>query len=162
VDPDLHAAQPHAREGEGVHHWDIDFVPAPAAAGAAIKEVRPLWLDAGKGAYPVFDAQRGWAATAATRSPATRGAERAKIGAGQHITAPANMTLVAAGGHVRPGGLFVDLKTSRGGRIKTIFRSEAECYEPTGAASWDAWMTFTKPGWRFAVRQGDTLSVSVT
>lgn len=143
--------------------WDIDFVPWPAAATAAITEVSPLWLDVGKGAYPVFDAQCGWGRNGRYTFPDdARGAERAKIGGAQHVTAPANMTLVVAGGHVHPGGLFVDLKTSRGARTKTIFRSEATYYEPAGAVSWDASMTFTKAGWRVAVRKGDTLSVSAT
>ena len=75
---------------------------------------------------------------------------------------PEDVTLVAAGGHVHPGGLHVDLKASRGGRTTTIFRSEAKYYEPAGAVSWDASMTFTKPDWRVAMRKGDTLSVSAT
>jgi hypothetical protein len=73
-----------------------------------------------------------------------------------------DVTLVAAGGHVHPGGLWVDLKSSRGADTKTVFRSEAKYYEPAGAVSWDASMTFTKPSWRVAVRKGDTLSVSST
>jgi hypothetical protein len=143
--------------------WDVDFVPAPAAAAAHIKEVQPLWLDVGEGAYPVFDAQRGWGENGRYRFPEdARGAERRKIGSQQHVTAPADLTLVAAGGHVHPGGLWVDLRSSRGDQTKTIFRSEAKYYEPAGAVSWDASMTFTKPDWRVAVRKGDTLSVSTT
>jgi hypothetical protein len=143
--------------------WDMDFVPAPAAAKAGIKEVSPLWLDVGADNYPVFDAHRGWGRHGRYTFPDdARGAERRKIGEAQHITAPADMTLVAAGGHVHPGGLWVDLKASRGGRTKTIFRSEAKYYEPAGAVSWDASMTFTRPDWRVAVRKGDTLSVSTT
>jgi hypothetical protein len=56
----------------------------------------------------------------------------------------------------------VDLKTTRRDQTRTIFRSEAKYYEPAGAVSWDASMTFTKPNWRVAVRKGDTLSVSTT
>jgi hypothetical protein len=160
--------------------WDIDFVPAASAAAAAIKQVSPLWLDVGSGNYPVFDAQRGSGKNGRYRFPDdARGAERRKIGPVQHFTAPADMTLVAAGGHVHPGGLWVDLKISRGdsvpsgngddayrappprnARTKTIFRSEAKYYEPAGAVSWDASMTFTKPDWRVAVHKGDMLSVS--
>ena len=143
--------------------WDIDFVPQAAAAAANIKEVQPLWLDVGKGLYPVFDAQRGWGKRGRYRFPEdARGAERQKIGPQQRVTAPADLTLVAAGGHVHPGGLWVDLNSSRGDQTKTIFRSEAKYYEPAGAVSWDASMTFTKPDWRIAVRKGDTLSVSTT
>jgi hypothetical protein len=160
--------------------WDIDFVPSASAAAAGIKQVSPLWLDVGSGNYPVFDARRGWGTDGRYRFPEdARGAERRKLGPTQHFTAPVDMTLVAAGGHVHPGGLWVDLRLSRGdsvplgngddayrappprnARTKTIFRSEAKYYEPAGAVSWDASMTFTKPGWRVAVRKGDMLSVS--
>jgi hypothetical protein len=143
--------------------WDVDFVPEAAAAAAGIKEVQPLWLDVGDGNYPVFDAQRGWGSKGRYTFPDdARGAERAKIGPQQHVRVPMNITLVAAGGHVHPGGLWVDLRSSRGTDTKTVFRSEAKYYEPAGAVSWDASMTFTKPSWRVAVRKGDTLSVSST
>jgi hypothetical protein len=143
--------------------WDIDFVPAAAAAKAGIKEVQPLWLDVGKGNYPVFDALRGRGRNSRYTFPDdARGAERSKIGEAQRITVPFDATLVAAGGHVHPGGLWVDLKSTRGDVTKKVFRSEAEYYEPAGAVSWDASMTFTKPDWRVAVRKGDTLSVSTT
>jgi hypothetical protein len=143
--------------------WDIDFVPTAAAASAGIKEVKPLWLDVGRSNYPVFDALRGAGKNGRYRFPEdARGAERKKIGEGQHFTIPFDVTLVAAGGHVHPGGLWVDLKSTRAGRSKEIFRSEAKYYEPAGAVSWDASMTFTKPDWRVAVHKGDTLSVSAT
>jgi len=160
--------------------WDVDFVPAANAKAAGIKEVSPLWLDVGAGNYPVFDALRGSGKHGQYRFPEdARGAERRKIGPVQHFTAPADLTLVAAGGQVHPGGLWVDLKVSRGAgtpadivndayrappprnaQTKTIFRSEAKYYEPAGAVSWDASMTFTKPDWRVAIRKGDMLSVS--
>jgi plastocyanin len=159
--------------------WDIDFVPSTSAAAVGIKQVSPLWLDVGKGNYPVYDAQRGWGKGGRYRFPEdARGAERQKIGPLRHFTAPADLTLVAAGGHVHPGGLWVDLSISRGesvplgngdayrappprnARTKRIFRSEAKYFEPAGAVSWDAAMTFTKPDWRVAVRKGDMLSVS--
>jgi hypothetical protein len=143
--------------------WDIDFVPAPAAAKAGIKEVQPLWLDVGKGNYPVFDALRARGDNGRYTFPDdARGADRSKIGEAQHIKIPFDATLVAAGGHVHPGGLWVDLKSTRGSATKRVFRSEAKYYEPAGAVSWDASMTFTKPGWRVAVHKGDTLSVSTT
>ena len=143
--------------------WEIDFVPESSPAAASIQPVEPLWLDVGEGAYPVFDAQRGWGSDGRYTFPDdARGAERRKVGSRQRITMPEDLTLVAAGGHVHPGGLYVDLKVSRGDRTTTIFRSEAKYYEPAGAVSWDASMTFTKPGWRVAIRKGDELSVSAT
>src|SRR3954447_13527995 len=84
--------------------WDVDFVPAPAAAAAGIKEVQPLWLDTGEGNYPVWDAQRGWGKNGRYTFPDdARGAERRKIGVGQQdVTADQDITLVAAGGHLHP------------------------------------------------------------
>ena len=143
--------------------WDIDFVPDSAPGAADLQPVEPLWLDVGEGLYPVFDALRGRGRNGRYTFPDdARGAERRKVGFRQRVTLPQDMTLVAAGGHVHPGGLHVDLKASRGSATKTIFRSEAVYYEPAGAVSWDASMTFTKPGWRVAARKGDTLSVSAT
>lgn len=143
--------------------WDIDFVPQSAPGAASIVEAQPLWLDDGIGAYPVFDAHRGWGHNGRYTFPDdARGAELKKTGPEQHVTAPQDMTLVAAGGHVHPGGLYVDLEDQRGTVTKRIFRSEAKYYEPAGAVSWDASMTFTKPGWRVAVRKGDVLSVHAT
>jgi hypothetical protein len=143
--------------------WDVDFVPDSAPAAASIQAVEPLWLDVGQGAYPVFDAQRGWGKGGRYTFPDdARGAQRRKVGSLQRITMPEDVTLVAAGGHVHPGGLYVDLKATRGDRTTTIFRSEATYFEPAGAVSWDASMTFTKPGWRVAIRRGDELSVSAT
>jgi hypothetical protein len=143
--------------------WDVDFVPAADAAAAGIKEVKPLWLDTGNGNYPVWDAQRGWGKNGRYTFPdQARGAERKKTGEANEMTAPADATLVAAGGHLHPGGLYVDLKQTRGGETKEIFRSEAKYFEPAGAVSWDVAMTFTKPDWRIAVKKGDRLNVSAT
>ena len=144
--------------------WDIDFVPADAAAEAGVEEVQPLWLDvAGIKPYPVFDVRRGWGAKGRYTFPGqARGAERAKIGPAHQFTAPEDMTLVAAGGHLHPGGLYLDLDASRGDRTARVFRSEAKYYEPAGAVSWDVSMTFTKPDWRVALRRGDALDLSAT
>ncbi len=155
----LHKLEPtHAQDSRT---WDLDFLPAPAALKAGMKEVKPFWLDVGRGNYPVFDAVRGAGKDGRYRFPEdARGAERRKIGEAQHFTMPFDVTLVAAGGHVHPGGLWVDLRSTRDEKTKELFRSEAKYYEPAGAVSWDASMTFTKPDWRVAVHKGDTLSVS--
>ena len=61
--------------------WDVDFVPESAPAAASIQPLEPLWLDAGEGAYPVFDAQRGWGSHGRYTFPDdARGAERRKVG----------------------------------------------------------------------------------
>ena len=72
------------------------------------------------------------------------------------------MTLLNTAGHLHPGGLRTDLKVTRGGRTKELFRSEAKYFEPAGAVSWDVSMTHTKPSWRVALKAGDRLNVSAT
>ena len=72
------------------------------------------------------------------------------------------MTLVDTAGHLHPGGLYTDLKVTRGARTKELFRSVAKYFEPAGAVSWDVSMTHTKPSWRVAVKAGDRLNVSAT
>ena len=56
------------------------------------------------------------------------------------------MTLVATAGHLHPGGLYTDLKVTRGGRTGALFRSEAKYFEPAGAVSWDVSMTVHQAG----------------
>ena len=137
--------------------YDIDLVPADQA----LTPVQPLWMDvAGLKAYPVFDALKGKARY--TFPDDARGAQRANIGGAHTYTANQDMTLVGTAGHVHPGGLYTDLKQSRAGQTKTIFRSEAKYFEPAGAVSWDVAMTATKPGWRVAVKAGDRLDLSAT
>ena len=51
------------------------------------------------------------------------------------------MTLLGTAGHLHPGGLYTDLKVTRGGRTKELFRSVAKYFEPAGAVSWDVSMT---------------------
>jgi plastocyanin len=70
--------------------------------------------------------------------------------------------LVGSFGHLHPGGLWTDLKLTRGGRTVPIFRSRARYFEPAGAVSWDVAMEGTPPDWRVGVRRGDVLSVSAT
>ena len=61
-----------------------------------------------------------------------------------------------------PGGLYTDLKITRSGKTKELFRSDAKYFEPAGAVSWDVSMTGTKPSWKIAVKPGDKLNVSAT
>jgi plastocyanin len=144
--------------------YDLDFVPDSEAAAADIVPVHPLWMDvAGIKPYPVFDAVRGTGHSGRYTFPAdARGAQRARVGAAQRWTAPDDVTLVSVSGHLHPGGLHDDLTTTRGGATKELFRSDAKYFEPAGAVSWDVAMTASRPGWRVAVRKGDTLGVSTT
>ncbi len=99
--------------------------------------------------------------------------------------------LVNTAGHVHTGGLATDLYLSRDGakyagpRCKSkpnvaqrracrekmprvegnkvhLFRSDAKYYEPAGPVSWDVSMKGTRPGWKVAVKKGDTLEVNTT
>jgi plastocyanin len=140
--------------------YDIDFVPD--GAGVPLTPAEPLWMDvAGLKVYPVFDAPKGSGGRFTFPDEAGR-AQRDKVGAAATWTAPHDVTLVGAGGHLHPGGLWNDLKVTRGGATKRIFRSEAKYFEPAGAVSWDVAMTATKPDWRVALKGGDRLSLSTT
>ena len=134
--------------------YDIDFVPDSSAAAKTITPARPLWMDvSGLRAYPVFDAIKGQGRRRQVHVPRP-GHGRA---AGRHRLRPRvdgrqDMTLLDTAGHLHPGGLYTDLKVTRGGRTKELFRSEAKYFEPAGAVSWDVSMTATKPGWQIAVK----------
>jgi plastocyanin len=144
--------------------YDIDFVPDTEPAAAGITPVHPLWLDvAGVKPYPVFDALKGSGRNGRYTFPDdARGKQKRRIGPAHEWTAPDDVTLVSTAGHLHPGGLYDDLKTTRGATTKRIFRSEAKYWEPAGAVSWDVGLTGSKPDWRVAVRAGDTLRVSTT
>ena len=144
--------------------WDIDFVPDSAPGAQGMTELHPLWMDvAGIKTYPVFNALRGWGTNGRYTFPDdAKGAQRAFIGAAHQYTADHPITLVGTAGHMHPGGLWDDLKATRGATTKELFRSEAKYFEPAGAVSWDVAMTVTKPTWRVALNPGDTLDVSAT
>lgn len=144
--------------------YDIDFVPDSDPAAQSITPVHPLWMDvSGIKPYPVFDVIRGSGRNGRFTFPdQARGAQKRDIGPAHVWTAPRDITLVATAGHLHPGGLWTDLKATRGGTTKELFRSEAKYFEPAGAVSWDVSMTGTKPDWRVALRAGDRLNVSAT
>ena len=126
---------------------------------------QPLWMDvAGLRAYPVFDVHKGQGKRGKFTFPdqATAVAAGGRRRAPASTRPPADMTLLATAGHLHPGGLWTDLKATRGSRTKELFRSEAKYFEPAGAVSWDVSMTHTEPGWRVAVKAGDRLNVSAT
>jgi hypothetical protein len=144
--------------------YDIDFIPADSPAAQSITEAKPIWMDvAGLRSYPVFDVYKGQGTRGKFTFPdqATT-AQQKDIGFARQHTAGKDMTLLATAGHLHPGGLFTDLKATRGARTRKLFRSEAKYFEPAGAVSWDVSMTATKPNWKVAVRQGDRLNVSAT
>jgi plastocyanin len=144
--------------------YDIDFVPDGTASAQQIVPAHPLWMDvAGVSAYPVFNAIKGEGRRGKFTFPdQARASQQDDIGPAHQYTANRDMTLVSTAGHLHPGGLYTDLKDTRGGRTVELFRSVAKYFEPAGAVSWDVSMTGTKPSWRIAVKAGDRLNVSAT
>jgi len=138
--------------------YELDFIPDGAPAAQGIQEIRTAFLDTVGGFYPVFDALRGRGG----RDGRFTYPDEARRAAPNGWTVPEDGALVGAGGHLHPGGLWTDLKLTRGGRTTRLFRSKAVYYEPAGAVSWDVSMTVTPPGWRVQLRKGDVLSVSGT
>jgi hypothetical protein len=144
--------------------YDIDFLPDSAPAAQSITAIYPLWMDvSGLKAYPVFDALKGTGKKGKYTFPDhARGAARRDIGSAHSWTLGGDATLVGTAGHLHPGGLWDDLTATRGSKTKRLFRSEAKYFEPAGAVSWDVSMTATKPSWKVALKQGDTVNVSST
>jgi plastocyanin len=145
--------------------WDLDFIPADSALAQTVKPVVPLWMDVRRGwGYPVFDvAQRAGGADGEFTFPDDMPADPYVGGARQNeFTMPWPATIVAAVGHLHPGGLRDDVSVVRNGASRLIFRSEAKYYDPAGPVSWDVSLTASKPAWRARVQTGDTLRISAT
>ena len=143
--------------------YTVDFVPKGSRAARGIRPVRPLFMDVRKGEiYPVFDVRKG--AGKAGRFTYPRDARTPYRGGPKMnrwvVDKPG--VLVATAGHLHPGGLYTDLKLTRHGKTRRLFRSRAKYFEPAGAVSWDVSMTHTRPDWRVKVRKGDVLSISAT
>jgi plastocyanin len=144
--------------------YEIDFLPADAAAAQEMKSVRTQWMDvSGLKAYPVFDAlRRNGQGGEYTFPTMATGAERSKIGAAHSWTVAKAGTLVATAGHLHPGGLHTDLYLTRNGQRVRLFRSDAHYFEPAGAVSWDVAMTNTPADWRVQLQPGDVVEVTGT
>ena len=140
--------------------YDLDFIPAGTEADRASRTSRTVWLDVVGGIYPVFDVHKG-AGGRDRRYTYPDEAPAAERGRGRW-TVQQDGVLVATAGHLHPGGLWTDLKVTRGGRTVRVFRSVAKYYEPAGAVSWDVSMTATPENWRVGVRKGDVVSTSAT
>jgi plastocyanin len=144
--------------------YDIDFVPANTPLGKTMTAVRPVWMDVQNGsAYPVFDVHRGsGGADGRFTYPQDVRPSPYKKDALNTWTADRDGTIVAAAGHVHPGGLWTDLKLTRRGRTRHIFRSKARYFDPNGPVSWDLAMTAAGRGWKATFHKGDRLSISAT
>ncbi len=170
--------------------WQIDWVPETEPARTDIERMRGTFMDVAKGgiAYPVFDAEKRFDGdgdgefvfpddvSADPGAPSHE--ERGKISEARSWTVPSTftdgITLISAGGHLHPGGLFVDLRAARDGpdpgevdgddpaEVRSIFRSDAHYYEPAGAVSWDVAMTVARRDWRIHLEPGDTVSIGAT
>jgi len=170
--------------------WQIDWVPETDPPRTDIQRIRGTFMSTAKGgvAYPVFDAERRFDddgdgrftfpddVSADPGEPSYE--ERGKVSETSTWTVPSTftdgITLISAGGHLHPGGLFVDLRAARDGpdagdvdgddpgEVRSIFRSDAHYYEPAGAVSWDVSMTVARRDWRIHLEPGDTVSISTT
>ncbi len=169
--------------------WQIDWVPQTEPARTDISPVHGAFLNvANGGAYPVFDAERAFDDDGdgkftfpddVSSNPADPSyEERSKISPQRSWTVPSGytdgVTLLSAGGHLHPGGRYIDLKVARDGpdggttagddpaEVKRVFRSDAHYWEPAGAVSWDVGLTVARRGWRIHLEPGDTISISAT
>jgi plastocyanin len=162
--------------------WRLDFVPDTSPAAASIKQVHTQWMDvAGNPSfYPVFDALRKYdhngtytfpdQAPAADLHPCTgsgglpswQPGSHGCLGAAQDWTPNHDVTLIGTAGHLHPGGLYTQLRDTRGGQTNTLFQSTAHYYEPAGEVSWDVSMGATPPTWRVGVKAGDDVTVHAT
>jgi plastocyanin len=158
----LHNETPDTREVWA--QYDVDWVPAGTARARRMKPARPLWIDVQNGkAYPVFDALAGQGGDGRLTYPDE--VAPSPYGSGPRLNewkVDRPGTLVAAAGHLHPGGLRVDLGVVRGKRRARVFRSNARYFDPNGPVSWDLAMTKTPLSWRVGVRKGDVLRVSTT
>src|SRR3954453_13358380 len=119
--------------------WDLDFIPKTAPVAKTVTPVIPLWMDVRRGwGYPVFDvAQRSGGTDGQFTFPDEEAANPYADGNRQNeFSMPYDATIVAAVGHLHPGGLRDDIDVTRpgvdGGASKLIFRSEAKYYDPAG------------------------------
>ena len=104
--------------------YDIDFVPDSSATAQKLTPARPLWMDvSGLRAYPVFDALKG-------QGKRGKFIPRPGVGlaAGRHrrrarVRGVRGHDAARTAGHLHPGGLYTDLKATRGSRSRELFRS---------------------------------------
>lgn len=177
-----------ARGGRQVYiTWEIDWVPERPGGRSDIEPMNVRWMDVAGAPqiYPVFDAERAFDRdgdgdfTFPDDVPTQPGVpgyeERKKISRSQQWTIPSGgATLLFGAGHLHPGGKSVDLQVARDGpdpgrvdgdtpsEVRKLFRSKARNYDPAGSVSWDLAMKATRRNWRISLKEGDTVSISVT
>src|SRR4051794_29403831 len=135
--------------------WDLDFIPASSALAKTVKPVLPFWMDVRRGwGYPVFDVSQHSGGADGQFTFPDEMAKDPYAGASRQdeFTMPYDADIVAAVGHLHPGGLRDDIFVRRdGGAEKLIFRSQAKYYDPAGPVSWDVSLTASRPDWRVGV-----------
>ena len=143
--------------------YDIDFIPMSDPGAKAIKPAHPVWNDVQRGQiYPVFDVIKGSGKDGVYTYPDDADNPYGKGPKKNEWVVPEDMTLVATGGHLHPGGIHTDMYVTRNGKKVRIFQSKAIYYEPAGAVSWDVSMTVTPEDWMVRVKKGDVISISAT
>src|SRR5205085_10365508 len=94
--------------------YDVDFVPASSALGKTMIPVHPVWMDVQNcSAYPVFDVHRGTGTDGRIVYPDDYTKPYRNGPAKNEWTVPHDGVMVAAAGHVHPGGLRDDLSVVR-------------------------------------------------
>src|SRR6476661_6423927 len=117
--------------------WEMTFIPDGTPAAKGMKEVKTQWLDVEGGkAYPVFDVLQGTGHGGQYTFPDDNPNAYPDGNQRNRWVVDHDATLVGAFGHLHPGGLWTDLKLTRGDRTVELFRSKAKYWEPAGAVSW--------------------------
>jgi plastocyanin len=146
--------------------WDLDFIPKSSPLARSVTPVIPFWMDVRRGwGYPVFDvAQRSGGSDGQFTFPDDEPTDPYGGGPKQNeFSMPYDGTVVAAVGHLHPGGLRDDIDVTRAGAgTKRVFTSQAKYYDPAGPVSWDVSLTASKPKWRVALKAGDTIGIHAT
>src|SRR3954452_19008240 len=129
--------------------WDLDFIPKSSPLARSVTPVIPFWMDVRRGwGYPVFDvAQRSGGADGQFTFPDEEPADPYASGPRQNeFSMPYDATIVAAVGHLHPGGLRDDIDVTRPGTgRRLVFRSEAKYYDPAGPVSLGVALTAFQP-----------------
>jgi len=140
------------------------FIPDSAPEAQGITRIDTRWMDVeGLKPYPVFDAPRGSGRNGRFTYPDQRPGAYRGLGRNRNEwVADRDGTMVSTAGHLHPGGLWTDLKITRDGVTKRIFRSRANYFEPAGPVSWDVSMSATTENWKVNFKKGDVISTSAT
>jgi hypothetical protein len=145
--------------------YTLWFIPDTAPEAKTITQMDTLWMDVeGLKPYPVFNAKKGSGTKKRFEYPDQAKTDPyAGLGRNRNAwVADHDGTLVSTAGHLHPGGLWTDLKITRDGVTKRIFRSRANYFEPSGPVSWDVAMSAASENWRVNFKKGDVISTTAT